>query len=136
MAMKIPSTNISPTEPAYRDYAGMKARTTSKIDTERSRDITQQTASPVSDDKKTADTTHKLVKEKEEVEKEINSINEKLEGMNRTIRFTIDEDSKEVIVRVVDKISGEVISQIPPEEIVRLKERIDEMAGLLVEKTV
>lgn len=132
--MKITSTAINPTEPVYRDIAGMKVQATSKNVTEKSRDISQQTKPPVSDNKTSANFPQKLFKE--DVEKEVNNLNEKLEGMNRSIRFTIDEDSKEIIVKVVDKISGEVISQIPPEEMIRLKERIDEMAGLLVEKTV
>lgn len=132
--MKIPSVNINPTEPAYRDFAGMKARTTSKNDTDKSRDITLQKSSPVSDDKKSVDITHELFMK--DVEKEIKILNEQLDGMNRSIRFSIDQESKDIVVKVVDKKTGEVISQIPPEEMIRLKERIDEMAGLLVEKTV
>ena len=63
-------------------------------------------------------------------------LNEQMEQTNRSIRFSIDESSKDVVVKVVDKTNGEVVTQIPPEAVLKLRERLEEMSGLLVEKTV
>ncbi len=45
---------------------------------------------------------------------------------NRTIRFEIDSASDAVIVKVIDKESGDVIRQIPSEELVELSKKIKE----------
>ena len=72
----------------------------------------------------------------EEIHKDIEVINNQLKAMNRTIEFSIDSSSKDIVIRVMDKESGELITQIPAEGILRLREHLDEMTGLLVEKKV
>ncbi len=39
-----------------------------------------------------------------------------LQGVQRELRFEMDEEAGRTVVRVVDAASGEVIRQIPPEE--------------------
>jgi flagellar protein FlaG len=41
-----------------------------------------------------------------------------------------------MVIKVVDKNSGEVIRQIPSAEMLRLRENMTEMAGLIVKETV
>ena len=72
----------------------------------------------------------------DEIHKDIEVINNQLKAMNRTIEFSIDSSSKDIVIRVMDKESGELITQIPSEGILRLREHIDEMIGLIVEKKV
>jgi len=52
----------------------------------------------------------------------------------RSLDFNVDEDSKLSYVTVRDMSTGEVIRQIPSEEVRELKSRIDEMIGLLFNK--
>ena len=66
----------------------------------------------------------------------IEEMNAQFMSRNSTIRFEIDQESKEVIITVVDKASDEVIREIPPEEVVKMRARFKEMAGLLLEETV
>jgi uncharacterized FlaG/YvyC family protein len=40
------------------------------------------------------------------------------------------------VVRVVDENTGEVVMQIPPDEMLKLRERLSEMSGLLVREQV
>ena len=63
-------------------------------------------------------------------------MNDQLKSMNRSIRFSIDENTNDIVVRVVDENTGDVIMEIPPEEVLKLRERLSEMSGLLVEKQV
>lgn len=65
----------------------------------------------------------------------VDEMNAEFAVRNSTIRFRVDQESKDVIVSVVDKTSDEVIREIPPEEVVRMRERLKEMAGLLLEET-
>jgi flagellar protein FlaG len=52
----------------------------------------------------------------------------------RSLDFNVDEESKLSYVTVRDMTSGEVIRQIPSEEVRDLKKRIDAMIGLLFDK--
>ncbi len=48
--------------------------------------------------------------------------------------FEMDKDTKRVIVRMVDRDSGEVIRQIPPEEVLRAAKAMADFKGLLVDQ--
>jgi len=59
-------------------------------------------------------------------------INQRLERLTQpSVRFSVDEESGDLVVRVVDRQTGDVIRQIPPEEMVRLHKHLDEMRGLI-----
>ncbi|PLX65837.1 MAG: hypothetical protein C0603_12750 [Denitrovibrio sp.] len=45
--------------------------------------------------------------------------------------FSIQEDSNEVVVKIIDSEEKTVIRQIPTEETIRLSQNIKEMVGLL-----
>jgi flagellar protein FlaG len=77
-------------------------------------------------------------------------ISEAVEGLskfanttNRQLNFSIDEGTDKQVVKVTDAESGEVIRQIPSEEILRLSERLRELqsdlgatVGILFSKQV
>lgn len=48
--------------------------------------------------------------------------------------FSYHEETKRVSIRVLDKDSGEVIREIPPEESLDLVEKIWELAGIVVDE--
>jgi flagellar protein FlaG len=50
-----------------------------------------------------------------------------LKGQNRNLTFSIDDETKRSIVTVKDSQSGDVIRQIPSEEVLKLAERIQEL---------
>ncbi|SDN37799.1 flagellar protein FlaG [Vreelandella arcis] len=50
----------------------------------------------------------------------------------RGIEFDISEDSSRVITRVIDRDSGDVIRQIPAEEVLRIAEQLQDMRGQFV----
>ena len=72
----------------------------------------------------------------EEIQQDLDVINAQLETMNRSLQFSIDEELKDVVVKIVDKETGEIVRQIPPDEVLRLREHFKEMVGLILEKTV
>lgn len=53
--------------------------------------------------------------------------------LNRAIRFEIDSELDAVIVKVIDKESGDVIRQIPPEELVELSKKIKDYNGYILD---
>lgn len=62
---------------------------------------------------------------------------EPIERINATMRprgleFELSEESSRIITRVVDRESGEVIRQIPAEEVIKIAERLEEMQGQII----
>jgi len=52
-----------------------------------------------------------------------------MESMNRYLEFRVDEDSGRTIVTVKDKTTGDVIRQIPSEEVLRLAQNLGGQDG-------
>ena len=52
------------------------------------------------------------------------------------LSFRVDEATQEVVVSVIDPETKDVIRQIPPEELLRLAERLDSARGSLVSSKV
>ena len=72
----------------------------------------------------------------EAVQKVAQQINEFLKSAASNLQFSVDANSKEVVVRVVDEETKEVIRQIPSEEMVAMSKAMDRMAGLLIQQKV
>ncbi len=53
---------------------------------------------------------------------------------NVELKFNKDEETGQTYVKIVDKETGEVIREIPPEEVRKLAEKLDEMVGILLDK--
>ncbi|MGH8548770.1 MAG: flagellar protein FlaG [Methylococcales bacterium] len=53
-------------------------------------------------------------------------INESIQAVRRELRFSVDEESGRVVVKVVNAENGETIRQIPSEELLQLARHISE----------
>lgn len=76
--------------------------------------------------------TPKLSEEK--IINAIESANEGLQIHNRYLKFSIHEETKEIMVKVIDTETEEVIREIPPEKILDMVAKIWELTGLLIDK--
>lgn len=56
--------------------------------------------------------------------------------INFQLSFSIHKETKELVVKVIDPQTNKVLRQIPPEEILNLAIKLQEMAGLLLDKKV
>lgn len=56
------------------------------------------------------------------------------EIFNKKLKFNIDQNSEQVIVKVVDTETDKVIKEIPPEELQRLYSSMKEAIGLLIDE--
>lgn len=50
----------------------------------------------------------------------------------RGIEFELSKETSRVITRVIDRESGEVIRQIPGEEVLKIAERLEEIQGQII----
>jgi len=68
-----------------------------------------------------------IIREDNELESALSEVESFLKMQNRDLSFTIDDKTQRSIVTVKDAESGDVIRQIPSEEVLKLAERIQEL---------
>lgn len=61
------------------------------------------------------------------IESAVAEISEFVQSQNRSLAFSVDEKSQRSVVEVKDTDSGEIIRQIPSEEVLALSERIKDL---------
>ena len=64
----------------------------------------------------------------------IGMLNKQMEASKRGLGFSYDESKKTAVVKVIDANSGELVRQIPTEQILKMAHQIDEYKGMLYNK--
>lgn len=82
------------------------------------------------------DTTVKDPLTKEQVQASVARLQETLKQVDPRIEISLEKDTNQVIFRVVDKESGELIRQIPSEKAVELARLFSGNSGLFVEENI
>jgi len=72
----------------------------------------------------------------EAIEEVVSGLNEMVQNLHRNLQFSVDDGSGDTVIKVVDSETREVVRQIPSEEIVRLRERMKDAAGMLFQGAV
>ena len=71
----------------------------------------------------------------DEVRKAAQQVNAALKATaSSDLQFSVEGDNKDVVVRVVDSQTKELIRQIPSEEMVAMSKAIDNLSGLLIQQ--
>lgn len=70
---------------------------------------------------------------KQQVDVVVKELNEFMESTNRGLSFSVDEQLGIDVVSVMDLETEEVIRQIPSEDLVVLRKKMDDIAGILFE---
>lgn len=63
----------------------------------------------------------------QELDEALLEVNEFVQTRNKQLNFSVDEDSGKQVVKVTDSESGDVIRQIPTEEVLSLSRRIQDL---------
>lgn len=66
----------------------------------------------------------------------LSEINQSLRMASIGVQFEFDKEADKMIVKVVDVESGELIRQMPSEEVVRISRALGKLQGLLVHQAV
>ncbi len=64
----------------------------------------------------------------------IEHANKRMQGRNTEFEFSIHKGTKEIMVKVLDKDTGEVIREIPSEKVLDMVAKMWEMAGIFVDE--
>lgn len=68
--------------------------------------------------------------------KNLELVNRRLIGPDTRLEFSVHKGTHEIIVKVINEDTDEVIKEIPPEKILDLVAKIWEIVGLFVDKHV
>jgi flagellar protein FlaG len=72
----------------------------------------------------------------EELQKLIEEVRKKFDMLSKYLKIDIDQELKIPVVKIMEKDTNRVIRQIPPDYLLELMKRIDQLLGLLVEREV
>lgn len=70
--------------------------------------------------------------ERQKVKQAVEQVNKAVPSFSRNLQFSVDEDTNKNIVRVVDTESGELIRQIPAQEIIEIAKALDKLQGMII----
>jgi len=85
--------------------------------------ITQQQQEAVEQKSQTEETRTQM---EERLTKQVSKMNEYVQSIQRDLKFTVDDNSGEVVVKVFNASTNELVRQFPSEEALKLSERIKE----------
>ena len=71
---------------------------------------------------------------KKTIKDAIENTNRKLVSTDRKFEFSINEETNDVIIRVINKETDEVIREIPSEKILDMVAKMMELAGLFIDE--
>ena len=60
----------------------------------------------------------------------------RIDLINRKVDYHIEQDSNELVIKILDKKTGEIIKQNPEEEFLRLTNRISDFNKSILDQTV
>ena len=73
---------------------------------------------------------------REKIEEHVEEVQERLDSMGSSLVFGlhVHEQSESIVIQVTDGNSGELVRQFPPEELLELQAKLDDLIGLLFDK--
>ena len=110
--------------------SGSKSKSTARKPENEAKQVKQAEMSRIS-------TKDEVVEFKAEViEKVVQNINKKLESTDNRLSFHVHGPSGRIAVKIINNVSGEVLREIPPEQILNLAAKTKEIIGLLFNEKV
>ncbi|MDR0736908.1 MAG: flagellar protein FlaG [Zoogloeaceae bacterium] len=91
---------------------------------------TQQTAAQEAEEELDPDQQEALTRQK--LQEGVKELREFVKPYNTSLTFSIDEESGELVIKVTDNETGDVIRQIPSEDALKLAQALDTLKGLFI----
>jgi flagellar protein FlaG len=71
----------------------------------------------------------------EQLKAAVNSVREYIQPINNNLEFSINDETNQVVVKIVDRNTHEVIRQMPSEEMIAIAKALDSIKGLFVKQS-
>ncbi len=69
---------------------------------------------------------------REDVEEIVDALRDLTETLQTKLNFSVDEGTNDIVVKVIDRDTDTVIKQIPPESMLKLQEKMQDLTGFLL----
>jgi len=70
-----------------------------------------------------------------EVDSAIAAFNEVFEQANVGVCYQVDKKTGDLVITLVDRDTQQVLRQVPPEELLRMRQRLEELMGVIFDHT-
>ena len=70
---------------------------------------------------------------RDDVDSAVKKLNDSMPGSSQSLQFSVDHDSKEIVVKLIDQDTQQVVRQMPSEEALRMAKAIDKLRGRLID---
>lgn len=74
------------------------------------------------------------IQDPQPVEIVVNRVNDLIQNIRRELRFTLEEESGKTIIKVIDAESGDIIRQLPSEQLLDLARNLEQAGGILLKE--
>lgn len=71
---------------------------------------------------------------RDQLDETVKAVNDFVNAINKSLEFSIDDDTGITVVKVVDVETKEIIKQFPSEEVLSIAKALDGIKGLLVKQ--
>jgi flagellar protein FlaG len=71
---------------------------------------------------------------REQVNSAVKHLNETMSASSQDLEFSVDQDSKKTIVKLVDRNTHEVLRQMPTKEALEIAKSLDKAMGKLIDQ--
>ena len=68
----------------------------------------------------------------DQVKQAVEDINQSLQSLSQGLEFSLDTDTKEVVIKVVDQQTREVLRQMPSKEALEIAKALDQVLGKII----
>ena len=72
----------------------------------------------------------------QQLEQAAEKLNKQVQSLKRDLHFSVDDETGETVIRVVDSASKELIRTIPSEEFVSIQQKFNQSIGVLLNASV
>lgn len=72
----------------------------------------------------------------EETINELNKAIEAIQGPQKSFEISVHEETQAIMIKVMNKETGDVIREVPPEKILDLAAHMMEITGIIIDKKV
>ncbi len=73
---------------------------------------------------------------RQDIDEMVDALKDLTETLQTTLNFSVDEGTNNIVVKIIEKDTDKVIRQIPPDEILELQEKMQDLTGFLLSKEV
>lgn len=96
--------------------------------------VSSDTAFPTVSATATVDDSRQQAVDTKQLEAAVKQVQDVTQTLANELRFNIDKDTDKTVVKIVDSATGDLIRQIPSEEMLAIAKALDQIQGLLIKQ--